>query len=196
MKKTIWIPLVLGAVFGVVAGASWAANLTFLAGGWAIGFYVVFYLLAAALGGPISSILSVSLVLIIVIFLGPADIKVIASNPIIFTTNWIVISIELILISFVYRLIFERLKMPTRLLPWIGMVILYYVILVPTLSYSQTMLGYPVPQPVSEFITASYKGYIPQVIADIVITSLIFFALPERYRRPLWYERKKKGGGS
>jgi hypothetical protein len=37
-----------------------------------------------------------------------------------------------------------------------------------------------------------YETYFPQAIFDIVITSLVFIALPARYTRPLWYEVQPK----
>ena len=51
MKKTIWQPLVLGVVLGLLAGIATVTGLSFLTPGItdnAIGFYVTLFLLAAA----------------------------------------------------------------------------------------------------------------------------------------------------
>jgi hypothetical protein len=93
------------------------------------------------------------------------------------------------LVGYAYRLIFERVKMPARLLPWAGIVIAYYVLYLPANAGAQFYINGD-----SDFLSAilgSYNAYIPQIFFDIFITSLVFIALPARYRRPLWYEPKK-----
>jgi len=57
MKKTIWRPLVLGVVSGLLAGIATVTGLSFLTPGSTnntIGFYMTLFLLAAALGGPLA----------------------------------------------------------------------------------------------------------------------------------------------
>ena len=93
------------------------------------------------------------------------------------------------LAGFAYRWVFERVKMPVRLLPWAGIVIAYYLLYLPANAGTQYYLNGD-----SGFFPAvlgSYKAYIPQVFFDIIFTSLVFIALPSRYRRPLWYESMK-----
>lgn len=191
MKKTIWRPLVLGVGLGVLAGISIAAGLSFLALGItniAIGFYMILLLLAAASGGPLAgAIASILLVIISALFGGP-DAKAILNDPASFWSNVIALVITMALVSFAYRLTFERLKSPIRLLAWAGIVLAGYALLVPASTTPQYVLN---GDPVSEILPAilyGYQTYLPQVVFDIIITCLVFIALPAAYARPLWYE--------
>ena len=115
--------------------------------------------------------------------------KEIITIPSIFWSNILALGMIEILIGYGYRFIFERLKMPARLLPWAGIVIAYYLLSNPiSLTLQYFLLG----DPLSEVLSAvlySYQTFVPQAIFDIFITSLIFIALPTRYLRPLWYEK-------
>ena len=76
--------------------------------------------------------------------------------------------------------------MPARLLFWAGIVIIVYVIIAPAnlimQYYFQNETG------VLPAILGVYRVYLPQAIFDIFFTSLVFIAMPTRYRRPLWIE--------
>ena len=85
----------------------------------------------------------------------------------------------MVLVGFAYRLIFERVKMPARLLPWAGIVIAVYIINSPASITVQSYLQGDLE--VLPRILFSYKTYIPQAIFDIFITSLIFIALPASF---------------
>jgi len=92
------------------------------------------------------------------------------------------------LVGLAYRTIFERVKMPARLLVWAGIVIACYVIGLPSSLIPQDyLLGDP-PSDILPAVLYSYQTYIPQAIFDILITSLVFMALPSSHTRPLWYE--------
>lgn len=192
MKKIIWQPLVLGIALGLLAGISIVTGLTFLTLGLAtnaIGFYATLLLLSAALGGPLAGVVaSVSMIIISALF-GSPEMKAVITIPAIFWTNVLVQGVVVILAGFGYRLIFERMRMPARLLPWAGIVIAYYLLSNPiSLTLQYFLLG----DPLSEVLSAvlySYQTFVPQAIFDIFITSLIFIALPTRYLRPLWYEK-------
>ena len=194
MKKAIWQPLLLGGVLGMLAGIATASGLSFLAPGItdsAIGFYVTLFLLAAAQGGPLAGAIASTLWVIISTLFGPPDMKAIIGIPSIFWSNLLALGTFMALVGVAYRWIFERMKMPARLLPWAGIVIAFYLITLPSAIILQYFL---LGDPTSEILPAvlsSYKTYIPQAIFDIVFTSLVFIALPARYRRPLWYESKK-----
>lgn len=198
MKKTIWQPLVLGIILGSLAGISLVTGLTFLTPGLAtnaMGFYVTLLLLSAALGGPLGGIVaSVSMIIISALF-GSPEMKAIITIPAVFWSNVLMLGIIETLVGFGYRLIFERMRMPARLLPWVGIVIAYYLLNSPiSIALQYFLLG----DPLSEILPAvlySYQTYVPQAIFDIFITSLIFIALPARYLRPLWYESKKAPDG-
>jgi len=194
MKKTIWQPLVLGIVLGSLAGISLVTGLTFLTPGIAtnaIGFYVTLLLLSAALGGPLAGIIASTLMIIISALFGSPEMKAVITIPAVIWSNVLMLGMIGTLAGFGYRFIFERLKMPVRLLPWAGIVIAYYLLNSPiSITLQYFLLG----DPLSEVLPAvlySYQTYVPQAIFDIFITSLIFIALPSRYLRPLWYASKK-----
>jgi hypothetical protein len=194
MKKTIWQPLVLGVVLGLLAGIANVTGLSFLTPGItdnAIGFYGTLFLLAAALGGPLAGAIAPALWVIISTLFGPPDIKAVLSDPVVIWSNLLALGTLTALIGFAYCLIFERVVMPARLLPWAGIVIAYYVITLPSAMIPQYYLGGEPTYEILPAILGAYKDYIPQAIFDIFITSLVFIALPARYRRPLWYGPKK-----
>lgn len=194
MKKTIWQPLVLGIALGSLAGISMVTGLTFLTPGLAtnaIGFFATLLLISAALGGPLAGIVASVLMITISALFGSPEMKAVITVPAVFWSNVLMLWIIETLVGFGYRFIYERMKMPARLLPWAGIVIVYYLLNSPiSLTLQYVLLG----SPLSELLPAvlySYQTYVPQAIFDIFITSLIFIALPSRYLRPLWYESKK-----
>jgi len=197
VKTKIWQPLVLGVVLGMLAGIATVTGLSFLTLGItenAIGFYVTLFLLAAALGGPLAGAIAPALWVIISALYGPPEIKEIITVPAVFWSNLLALGTTVALVSFGYRLIFERLKMPVRLLAWAGIIIAYYFISIPSSVIPQYLL---LGDPTSEILPAvlfGYKTYIPQAIFDIFFTSLVFIALPRRYLKPLWYEPKLAQG--
>jgi len=193
MKRTIWLPLVVGVVFGLLAAAATVARLSFMVESTdtssAIGFYVTLLLLAAVFGGPLAAAIAPALFLTVSLWYGPADIKAVLSEPAVFWTNVIVLSVLFALVSLAYRWIYERTKMPLRLLLWAGIVLAFYVLNSPiiiTLQYY--LIGEVDPLPAILF---TYRTYVPQAIFDVFVTSLIFVALPSSYARPLWYEPKR-----
>ena len=194
MKKTIWQPLALGIALGLLAGISVVTGLTFLTPGLAtnaIGFYVTLLLLSAALGGPLAGVVaSVSMIIISALF-GSSEMKAVITIPAVFWSNVLMLGMIETLVGLGYRFIFERMRMPARLLLWAGIVIAYYLLNSPiSITLQYFLLG----DPLSEILPAvlySYQTYVPQAIFDIFITSLIFIALPARHLRPLWYASKK-----
>ena len=190
MNKTIWQPIVLGMVLGLLAGISTITNLSFLVPGTetenAFGFFITLFLLAAALGGPLAGAIAPVIWVTISTWYGPPDFKEITSIPAVFWSNLIVLGALMALVGSAYRLIYERVKMPLHLLFWAGIVIAFYLINAPIIITSQYLLLGEID--LLPAILFSYQTYIPQVIFDIFFTSLVFIALPARYRKPLWYE--------
>lgn len=191
MKKTIWRPLVLGILLGVLAGTSIAAGLSFLTleiTDNTIGFHMVLLLLAAALGGPWAGALASTLLVIISALFGGSYARAILSDPVSFWPNVIALGIALAVVGLAYRLIFERMRGPTRLLTWAGIVLVSYALLVPTSTIPQYVLN---GEPTSEILPAvlyGYRTYLPQAAFDIVISILVFIALPAANTRPPWNE--------
>jgi len=193
MKKKFWQPLAFGTILGSLAGAATVTGLSFLTPGITdnvIGFYVTLFLLAAALGGPLAGAIASTILVIVSTLFGTPDMKTILSDSVTFWSNLFALGTTIALVGFAYRLIFERLKIPARLLAWSGIVIAYYAISIPSSIIPQYLLH---GNPATEILPAilfGYETYVPQAIFDIFITSLVFIALPERYRGPQWVEPK------
>ena len=193
MKKTVWQPLVFGLVFGLLAGLGVITDLSFIVSSTntdnIIGFWMTLSLLASALGGPLAGVVASILLVMISNFYGPPEMQAIVYDPVSFWTNIFVLGILMALVGFAYRFIFERVNMPQRILWWVGIVILVHVVNIPAnLILQHYVLNETGVLPV---ILSVYKIYIPQAFFDILITSLVFIALPVRYTRPLWYESKQ-----
>jgi MFS family permease len=197
VKKTIWQPMLLGTVLGVLASVTAITGLAFLTTGItenAIGVHATLFLLAAALGGPLAGVIAPTLWVIIAAFFGPPDMRALLATPAVFWVNVISLAATFILVGFAYRLIFNNVRMPLRLLAWAGVVIGFYAIVSPSSIIPQYLL---LGDPVSGIWPAVKYGYeteAPQAIFDIFVTSLVFIALPAAYARPLWYERKPADG--
>jgi len=193
MKKTIWLPLVLGTTFGLLAGLGVITDLSFIVSSTntdnIIGFWMTLSLLASALGGPLSGVIASILLVIISNFYGPPEMQAIVFDPMSFWTNIFVLGMLMALVGFAYRFIFERVKMPQRILWWIGIVILVHVVNIPANLILQHYFNNETG--VLPIILSVYKIYIPQAFFDICIASLVLIALPVRYTRPLWYEPGK-----
>lgn len=190
MKKTIWRPLVLGVIFGLLAGIAIVTDLSFIVSDTntdnIIGFWMSLLLLASALGGSLAGVIASILLVIISNFYGPPEMQAIVYDPVSFWTNIFVLGMLMVLVGFAYRFIFERVKMLQRILWWVGIVILVHVVNIPAnlilQHYFHNEAG------VLPVILSVYKIYLPQAFFDIFITSLVFIALPVRYTRPLWYK--------
>jgi hypothetical protein len=193
IKKTFWRPLILGIFMGALAGITTITGLSFITPGDlnnAIGIYMTILLLSAALGGPLAGALTTTIFIAVTTLFGPPDMKAIMSEPVILWTNLAVIGTLTVMVGFAYRWIFERLKMPTRLLLWSGIVIAVYLINLPINIILQFYFLHEAD--VLPAIISTYWNYLPQAIFDIFITSLVFIALPIRFTRPLWYEHLNK----
>jgi hypothetical protein len=183
MKRAFWLPILIGSAFGLLAGISLSVNLVIItSSSWAIGFYVTLYLLSTALGGPLAGLLTPVVTLTIIALFGYPELKTMASDPVIYWTNVVVIGGTVSMLGFAYRFIFRRYKMPMRLLPWAGIAAAYYIISVPSLILLQSFFIE------SGSLVEAFKGFLPQLIFDVAATSLIWLALPEHFRKPLWVE--------
>ena len=188
MKKTIWIPIVGGLTFGVLAFLISAANITItISKDLILGPWEILNTISAALFGPIGLLITQFgmdsggyLYLIKDVYPAPYDIYFIICE---YTAH----SMSLLVLMFCYRFIYTRMKMPLFLVGWSLTLGIYYVMLA-VLQVSLYNIAVP-------GLGASYAVYfrnIPvELILIIVLTSLILLALPERYHKPQWYESKK-----
>jgi hypothetical protein len=148
-------------------------------------------LLAAALGGPVAGVIAPTLWVSAGAVYGPMEMKEIITVPVIFWSNLTALATTMALVGLAYRRVFERLGMPARLLAWAGIVIAFYLLTIPASTVPQYLL---LGEPTADIIPAllyGYRTYLPQALFDIVVTSLIFVALPAAYTRPLWYEPRR-----
>lgn len=195
MKRTIWQPLVLGLALGLLAGIATVTDLAFFIAdttenAHAIGFFVTLFLLVTALGGLWAGV-SVSTIWVTVeVFFGLPDMKGVIAIQSVFWSNIIAIGITLTMAGIAYGLSFEGIRMPMRLIPWVGIVHAFYIF---TLPFSLTLQYYIQGNPLSEIypaISQAHSTYVPQAIFDILITCLVLIALPLHYRKPFWFESK------
>jgi len=185
----------MGVVFGLLAGISITVGLSFVVSNTlttsVIGFHVVIFLLSAAFGGPLASFITPAICVSFVTLFGSPESKEILSTPHIFWTNLLVPGMVMALAGFVYRFVFERVKMPARLLPWAGIVIAYYVFQAPIIMSLQYYFGGVTFATLPAAILSNYQTYIPQALFDIFITSLVFIALPPSFAHPRWHESRR-----
>ena len=90
------------------------------------------------------------------------------------------------------HLVYKRLKMPAMLAGWAALVLAYYyVFVIPGFVIGQAFF-YPGREPVAD-VTALIRvysllaqGVVPEALLTVLVTTLVFSALPRRHRRPLW----------
>jgi hypothetical protein len=187
VKKTIWIPVVGGLIFGVLSSLISAADITVqISEDLILGPWEILNTLSAALFGPIGLLItelgldiSGYVYFIQGVYPAPQDIYFMVGN-------YIAHVVAMLAIAFGYRFIYQRMKMPRLLAGWVLVMGIYYLvgIILSVILHNITVPG----------LGATFMGYFSNVrlefILVLVITALILLALPERYRRPQWYEPK------
>lgn len=92
-----------------------------------------------------------------------------------------------VFMGFVYKkIIYARLKGFLRFLGWIGAVLIYYYVFAITGFAVGLSIFYKDPTPILQSYASLAKGVIPELILTCIVTSLVWFALPKKYRKPLW----------
>ena len=175
MNKNIWLSPVVAVVFGLVV-------LTLVLGGLTVpipGTGVVtdpreiFVTIGSGLTGPLGA-------LIIGFFAGiaePGGIPLASLLGHIAGALWI---------AFAYKkLVYERLKMPARLIGWIVLIIIYYYILVVPGFAIGLVAFYGEPDVLGLYLALA-KGVVVEVLITTIVTTLVLLALPQKYHRPLW----------
>jgi hypothetical protein len=188
VKKTIWIPIIGGLIFGALSFLISVANITIqVSKDLILGPWEILNALSAALFGPIGLLItelgldtSGYLYFLKGVYPAPQDMYFMIGN-------YIAHVVAMMIVAFGYRFIYERMKMPRLLAGWFLLMCIYYLVGV---ILQVTLFNIAVPN-----LGASYMVYFGNVrlefILVTVITSLILLALPEHYRRPRWYESKK-----
>jgi len=188
LNKTITIPVIGGVIFGAISYLTTAANLTVqITNDIFLGPWEIFNILSAALFGPIGLLitelgLDVSgyVYLIKNVFPAPQGIYYMVAN-------YIAHYIALLPVVFGYRFIYQRMRMPHLLAGWAFIVSIFYLL---GIVLSVILHNLAVPG-----LGVSYNDYFSssvllEFVLVTIITLLILQALPERYRRPRWFEPK------
>jgi hypothetical protein len=188
VKKTIWIPLVLGIALGLLDYVSIAVHFvlptseeTF------VGPQEVFVLVSAALGGPlglfITSLFQEAAVHLFLLKgqLPPeqAPLEIFVS-----TADFIAHLLAGLPVVYCYRFLHQRAKRAiTFSVGWIPIVMIYYALL---LSLQSLLYNIVIPGMLPLFVWV--QSSLMEVLVAAIISSLVWIALPARYRRPLWID--------
>ncbi len=175
MNKNSWTPLIVALIFGLVALAIVLAGFTVPIPGTGVVTdpREIFVTLGSALTGPFGAL--------IIGFL--AGIAEPGGIPLASLLGHIAgaLGIALTYKKFVY----ERMKMPARLLGWVLLIIMYYFVLViPGFVIGLTAF-YGEADPLGLY-AALAKGVVVEVLVTATVTTLAMLALPQKYHKPLW----------
>lgn len=142
----------------------------------------IFNSLGAAISGPIGGIIIGAISCLI----SPTD----ELRYYIIFQHWM----SAVWIGWAYKkLVYEKIGMPNLAWAWILLIFVYYIpSYIPV--YFITYFFFPNVYisfvggsfPPIESLLKLYYGWIPEIIFTTVYTTLIIFALPEAYRKPLW----------
>jgi hypothetical protein len=188
VKKTIWIPIVGGFIFGALSYLITVADITVrISENLILGPWEIINTLSAALFGPIGLLItelgldiSAYLYLIKGVYPAPQDIYFMVSD-------YIAHCVAMLFVAFGYRFIYSRVKMPRLLAGWFLVMVIYYI----THPFLQVTLGNIAIPGLGASYAVWYSNIRIEFILVTVITSLILLALPTRYCRPQWYEPKQ-----
>jgi hypothetical protein len=190
MKKTIWVPIMIGLVAGGLSYLLGVADfrvLVPLGEGAGLGGAEIFGTLAAALGGPIATVIT-GLLNGVAGYLVTREVFPWPTSLYMAGADIMAHIIAMWAAAFCYRFLHERAKsFLTLLAGWILIVAIYYFVV---LTPIQVLL-------VNTFVPGfgSYMDFVsviwPEFLVTTIVTTLIWFALPARYRRPLWYEKSQ-----
>ncbi|UCH60366.1 MAG: hypothetical protein JSV61_02525 [Anaerolineales bacterium] len=187
MKKTIWIPALLGIALGIVDfisfGVHWVIQIASFG---AIGPQESLVVISAALGGPVGLLatnflqeLGMHIFLLKGDFPGQRLLEVSIS-----IADFFAHSIALLAVAYCYRLLHQRAKKAHIFFAgWILITVIYYIILLPLQSLVHNLLV-PDLLPLQTLV----RGAPPEFLMVAILSTLLLFALPVRYRRPLWIE--------
>lgn len=188
VKRTIWIPVVGGLVFGALSFLITVADITVqISSDLILGPWEIINTLSAALFGPIGLLItelgldiSGYLYFIRGTYPAPHDLYFMVGD-------YFAHTLSMLIVAYSYRFIYQRMKMPRMLGAWVLIMAVYYLVEV---TLAATLFNVAVPG-----LGASYLVYFSSVRLEFVlvtvITSLVLLALPGRYSRPQWYELEK-----
>jgi len=189
MKRTTWVPVMIGVVSAIlILLISEAEFVIPLGNNYSIGIGEILNALSAALGGPVAVIITL-LVTSIGHFLlnpnlytDPQFVFVVLADAIAHMCAMIMLSTSY------YRVLYPRAREAGIFVMgwWLTIGIYYYLILLPLqvvfLNYADPSFGATYP--------SFARIFLPEFLGTGVITTLLWFALPVRFRCPQWMEPK------
>lgn len=187
VKKTIWIPVIIGIVSGaLIVLASTARFLIPIGGDSYIGIGEIFTTLSAALGGPIAVMITLLVTYGGVIILN-LDLYTDLPSILIALADATAHLCALLVVAFGYgKLLYPRARKTSIFLVgwWLTVGVYYYVAFLPL---EVVLLNLVDP---GHGVTYSFiaRSLFPEFLGTIVITTLLWIALPARLRRPQWVE--------
>ena len=189
MKKTIWIPVAIGMVSAVLILAASEANFSIpLGNGSSIGIGELFTTLSAALGGPLTSIVTIFAAYSIHGILHPEFFPDVTSIYIILEDAIAHLGAMLLVAIGYHKFLFPRMrKTGIFLVGWFLLVGVYYYLALLPLSVVFLNLIDP-GQDATYSVFA--RNFFPEFLGTATITTLIWFAAPVHYRHPRWIEPK------
>lgn len=112
-------------------------------------------------------------------FPGEPQVEVLIS-----TVDFIAHTIALLAVAYCYRFLHQRAKKAyIFFVGWILIVVIYYILLLPLQAFVHNII-IPDLLPLSTLV----RGFPPEFLMVAIISTLIWIALPVRYRKPLWDE--------
>ena len=189
VKKTIWIPVVIGMVSAaLIIFAAEAQFFIPLGNDTEMGIGELFTTLSAALGGPIASIITLLLVYGVIIILHIDLYPDLPSIYIPLADATAHLCAMLVVAIGYFKLLYPRArKTSIFLVGWFLMVgVYYYLAFLPLEVVLLNLIdpGFGATYP------SFARNFIPEFLGTALITSLMWFAAPARYRRPQWVELK------
>ena len=189
MKKTLWIPLVLGGVLGLLDFVSLAVSFLIPLGPFgATGPQEIAVIISAALGGPLGLLVANFLqeLGIYIFFLKSQFLpeQMLSTGVLFPIADFIAHTLALLAVAYCYRFLHQRAKKVTAFFAgWVLIIVIYYTLLV---LLQSTLLGLVISD--KPPLSTLFQNNLPEFFVVVIISTLIWIALPARYRRPLWYE--------
>ena len=189
MKRTIWVPVMIGVVSAVlVLLVSEAEFVIPLGNNYSIGIGEIFNVLSAALGGPIALITTLLLtssghyILHFNLYTNTQFAFIVLADGFIHMCALLVVAI------LYHRFLYPRVNKKGVFIVgwWLTIGVYYYIALLPLqvalLNYADPGFGATYP--------SFARIFLPEFLGTATITTLIWFAAPVRYHRPQWVESK------
>jgi hypothetical protein len=188
LKKTIWMPIVLGAALGILDFVSLSVNFIIPLGPYgATGPQEVFITMSAALGGPLG--LSITCLLQEmghhIFFLKDlfAPEQKASTGTLYSIADFSAHILAALPVAYGYKFLHQRAKKAFVFFGgWILISVFYYALLV---LMQFLLIGFVINLPP---LFVLFRNFLPEFLVVTIISTLIWVALPGRYRRPLWIE--------